>query len=94
MLIEREHSIKKAHRCDLFVEREQGKQKKAQTEEAQLGRRGMVATSSIRKQFIAKDRKAFERLLKEAEKTPARKITAPSPSLEEGRKALKRFSFR
>lgn len=33
VLIEREHPIKKAHRFDLFVEREQGNQKKAHTEE-------------------------------------------------------------
>ena len=64
------------------------------TEDAQLGRRGIVATSSIRKQFIVKDKRAFDRLLKEAEETPARKTTTPTPSLEEGRKALKRFSFR
>lgn len=52
-----------------------------------------MPTSSIRKQFIAKDLESFERILKEAEEAPVREITVSSPSLEEGRKALKQFSF-
>lgn len=52
-----------------------------------------MPTSSIRKQFIAKDLKFFEQLLKEAEETPAQETTTSSPSLEEGRRALKQFSF-
>ena len=54
-----------------------------------------MATSSIRKQFVARDREAFERLLKEAEKMPERKAAVfENSSLDRGRKALKQFSSR
>ena len=53
-----------------------------------------VATSSITKQFVVKDYKAFEKLLNEAEKIPKREATQDSPSLKKGREALKRFSLR
>lgn len=54
-----------------------------------------VATSSITKQFVAKDSKAFEKLLKEAEKTPERTAAVrENSSLDRGRKALKQFSLR
>lgn len=53
-----------------------------------------MATSSITKQFVVKDYKAFEKLLNEAEKMPKREATQDSPSLKKGREALKRFSLR
>ncbi|MBQ6715946.1 MAG: hypothetical protein IJN21_05435 [Clostridia bacterium] len=53
-----------------------------------------MATSSITKQFIVKDTKAFEKLLAEASKKPERKTTTDSPSLNKGREALRQFSFR
>ena len=53
-----------------------------------------MATSSITKQFVVKDYKAFEKLLNEAEKMPEREATQDSPSLKKGREALKRFSLR
>lgn len=53
-----------------------------------------VATSSITKQFVVKDHKAFEKLVDEAAKLPKREATQDSPSLKKGREALKRFSLR
>lgn len=53
-----------------------------------------MATSSITKQFVVKDPKAFKRLMDEAAKIPERKATQDSPSLNKGREALKRFSLR
>ena len=53
-----------------------------------------MATSSITKHFVVKDEKAFEEMLAEASKKPERKSTVDSPSLNQGREALKRFSFR
>ena len=54
-----------------------------------------VATSSITKQFEAKDIKAFEKLLQEAERAPKRTVTVSDNSpLERGKKALKQFSPR
>ena len=54
-----------------------------------------MATSSIRKQFVAKDTEAFEKLLKEAEKMPERIVITPErSSLDRGREALKQFSLR
>lgn len=54
-----------------------------------------MATSSITKQFVAKDNEAFEKLLKEAEKMPERKAAVrEDSSLDRGRKALKQFSLR
>ena len=53
-----------------------------------------VATSSITKQFVVKDQKAFERLVAESEKLPDRKATKDSSSLNKGRELLSRFSLR
>lgn len=53
-----------------------------------------MATSSITKQFVVKDPKAFKRLMDESAKMPERKATQDSPSLNKGREALKRFSLR
>ena len=54
-----------------------------------------MATSSIRKQFVAKDIKAFEKLLKDADKMPERIVSTPErSSLDMGRRALKQFSLR
>ena len=54
-----------------------------------------MATSSITKQFVAKDLEAFEKLLKEAAEMPERKVAvSKESSLDRGRKALKQFSFR
>ena len=53
-----------------------------------------MATSSITKQFIVKDQKAFEKILRESAKLPNRKATQDSPSLNKGREALKQFSLR
>lgn len=54
-----------------------------------------MATSSITKQFVVKNAKAFEKLLEEARTMPDRKVEATvSPSLAKGREALKRFSCR
>ena len=54
-----------------------------------------MATSSIRKQFVARDIKAFERLLKEADKMPERMVLTPErSSLDRGRKALEQFLLR
>jgi hypothetical protein len=54
-----------------------------------------VATSSITKQFVAKDVNAFMKLVKEAENTPERKAAVrKNSSLDRGRQALKRFSPR
>ena len=54
-----------------------------------------MATSSITKEFVAKDTKAFMALVEKTEKIPERKITATeSPSLANGREALKKFSSR
>ena len=55
----------------------------------------VMATSSITKQFVVKDAKAFEKLMVEIEKQPERKvITEENTSLDKGREALKRFSLR
>lgn len=54
-----------------------------------------MATSSIKKQFIAKDIVAFEKLLKDAENEPVRKVNAyENSSLDRGRKALAQFLLR
>lgn len=54
-----------------------------------------MATSSITKEFVVKDEKAFEKLLKKVEQMPERKVSATqSPSLAKGREVLKKFSFR
>ena len=53
-----------------------------------------VPTSSITKEFYAKDRKVFERLKKELESKPERKQVVESPSLKKGREKLATFVFR
>lgn len=53
-----------------------------------------MATSSITKQFVVKDPKAFRKLMTESARIPERKATQDSPSLNKGREALKRFSLR
>lgn len=53
-----------------------------------------MATSSITKQFVVKDPKAFERLVTESAKLPDRKATKDSPSLNKGRELLRQFSLR
>lgn len=53
-----------------------------------------MATSSITKQFVVKDYKAYEKLVVKAEKIPKSEATQDSPSLKKGREALKRFSLR
>lgn len=53
-----------------------------------------VATSSITKQFVVKDPKAFRKLMTESARIPERKATQDSPSLNKGREALKRFVLR
>lgn len=53
-----------------------------------------VPTSSITKEFYAKDRKAYERLKKELESKPERKQVVESPSLKKGREKLTTFIFR
>lgn len=53
-----------------------------------------MATSSITKQFIAKDTKAFEELLKDKEKILEKKtIVDKNTSLNRGRMALKKFKL-
>ena len=52
-----------------------------------------MATSSILKQFVVKDYKAFERLLREAEKVQRCEAVQGCSALEKGREALKRFSL-
>ncbi len=53
-----------------------------------------MATSSITKEFYVKDEKAFERLKKELQSTPERKVAVQSPSLKKGREKLATFVFR
>lgn len=54
-----------------------------------------MATSSITKDFVVRDEKAFKKLIKEVNNLPARKnVVKDSTSLSEGREALKRFLSR
>ena len=54
-----------------------------------------MATSSITKEFVVKDMKAFDALVRETQSIPKRKLTATeSPSLAKGRELLKKFSSR
>lgn len=53
-----------------------------------------MATSSITKDFYAKDPKAFARLKNELEREPERKQAAEAPSLKKGREKLATFVFR
>lgn len=55
----------------------------------------LMATTSITKQFVVKDKKAFNNLLKTIEKVPKRTIIAKDgTSLSKGREILKQFSPR
>ncbi len=52
-----------------------------------------MATTSITKQFVVKDKKTFDDLLKAVEKISKRKaIDNDSDSLSKGREVLKHFS--
>ena len=53
-----------------------------------------MAFSSITKQFVIKDEKVYEKLLKDIKQNPAPKIILSSSSLEKSREALVRFSLR
>jgi hypothetical protein len=54
-----------------------------------------MATSSITKTFIIRDRKVFEKLVKETQNLPGKSAAdANSSSLKRGKEALKHFSFR
>lgn len=53
-----------------------------------------MATSSITKEFYAKDQFAFKRLKKELDCKPMRKQVVESPSLKKGREKLATFAFR
>lgn len=53
-----------------------------------------MATSSIRKDFYAKDRETFEKLKKEVESKNERKQVVESSSLKKGREKLATFVFR
>ncbi len=53
-----------------------------------------MATTSIKKQFIAKDIKTFNTLAKEVENAPTREVKVSNPSsLKRGTELLKQFSF-
>lgn len=51
-------------------------------------------TSSITKDFYAKDKASFERLKKELEAVPKREKVVESPSLKKGKEKLATFVFR
>lgn len=53
-----------------------------------------MATSSITKEFYAKDMEAFEKLKKELESPPDGKQAVEAPSLKKGREKLATFVFR
>ena len=53
-----------------------------------------MATSSITKQFVVKDEKAFKKLLDDVKQAPAPKVNSSPSSLDKGREALARFSLR
>ena len=53
-----------------------------------------MATSSITKQFVVKDPKAFERLIKESTKPIDIKPAQRTLSLDRGREALRQFTIR
>lgn len=53
-----------------------------------------MATISMHKEFVIKEKKAFEQLKKDVEKKANTNRTVESaPSLEKGAEKLKRFSF-
>lgn len=54
-----------------------------------------MATTSIRKQFVAKDIQTFNKLVKEVEHIPPRTVKEESSSnIKRGKELLKQFSFR
>lgn len=54
-----------------------------------------MATSSITKQFVAKNVPAYEKLVREAEKQPKRDaVVKDKSSINRGRAALAKFSLR
>jgi hypothetical protein len=54
-----------------------------------------MATSSLHKEFVVKDKKAFEQLKKDIEEKANLNTTVEvAHSLEEGEEILKHFSFR
>lgn len=53
-----------------------------------------MATSSITKDFYVKDKKAFEKLKEDLDRSPQRKNTTDSPSLKKGKEKLTTFVFR
>lgn len=53
-----------------------------------------MATSSITKKFVVKDREAFAKLKKDLAEESPRRYVVESKSLNEGRKKLATFVFR
>lgn len=53
-----------------------------------------MAISSITKQFVIKDEKAYKKLLNDVRKTSAPKIISSPSSLDKGQEALARFLLR
>lgn len=54
-----------------------------------------MATSSITKEFVVKDEKAYSQMMKEISAKPNRTVKTEKPSnIERGNDLLKRFSFR
>lgn len=53
-----------------------------------------MATSSITKQFVVKDEKAFEKMLNDVKQASVPKVISAPSSLDKGREALARFSLR
>ena len=53
-----------------------------------------MATSSITKNFVVRDVKAYKKLLKEIEKKPVRSKTLQSSNIQRGQELLNQFSFR
>ncbi len=54
-----------------------------------------MATSSITKEFIVKDEKAYLQIIEEVSNKPVRTVKTVKPSnIERGNKLLKQFSFR
>lgn len=53
-----------------------------------------MATSSIKKEFVVKDAKAFEKLKKELAQSAPRTETVNYPAIEKGKDKLASFVFR
>ena len=53
-----------------------------------------MATSSIKKTFYVKDKKAYNKLIKELKNDRPRDTVTESPSLKKGREKLATFVFR